>query len=601
MEQLNKLLEKGLKLLKKEKYEKAVNIFNQISEGTQNIELALRYLAYAYTKLRYFDKALEYTNRALKFNKSEFCINILFYIHDQLGNFDEMMKIFNEYLEDHPNLNDLNVMESNLLNGHRIENYNDTHGLGDIRARIINDFKNGYIIEYYTGNKFSITDDLKKSRVLSVKAMSEIFVENNIQFHIFTAFRYANIKTSDKINELMNLLLKRFPEHSGAWEHLICLYQDTNKQIEEKIAHASNAQDMAELERIHQELFDIYEKILTNEKVVLKNRDILHNILKLGRYYLDNEKYDTFLNVCNKFLKFFENNKSIWNYLGFLHHKLENYDTAIENFKKALEIESEFINAWNNIGNSFLKKGNMKNAEKAYKRALEINPRDVTSLASLSIIYNLKKDHLKAIEIGKQALEIDPKDSVLLCNLGHFYYQHGDFKKGIEYCNKALEIDPTVITAWNILAYIYNDMKYHDKSLKALNNAAEIDPSDKIVWNNYAWTYNNLNQYDNAIEACQRALKLDPDFAQPYNHLGYAHFKKGDIEKAVENIRKSIDLDPTYARPPYYLAKIYFELQKYENALEQINNCLKIDPNFEDADKFRSTILKKKEKKANIL
>ena len=120
----------------------------------------------------------------------------------------------------------------------------------------------------------------------------------------------------------------------------------------------------------------------------------LEELLKIGKEYVEKERFDDGKKFIEKALSFEPNNINALNAMGFAHGRSGNYQEAIEWYKKALEIEPKFQKALGNLGHVYEMMEEFKLAIEFYEKALQVKT-DNKDLKFPDEIIPVVESHLK--------------------------------------------------------------------------------------------------------------------------------------------------------------------------------------------------------------
>ena len=307
------------------------------------------------------------------------------------------------------------------------------------------------------------------------------------------------------------------------------------------------------------------------------------------------------------------NDYRVFSNYGVILKDLGKLQEAESSTRKAIELNPDFAEAHYNLGRIFKDLDKIQEAENSYRKALEINPNFAEANSNLG---NILKDlgELKEAELSFcKAIEIKPDFAQAHSNLGNIFKVLGKLQEAETSYRKALELNPDLTEAnWNISHILLKQKKFEEGWIKynfrwKLENKKGFPIGERLITTKPEWSPNKKGRV--LLWAEQGPgdqllyLTLIPDFIDKVNKL----IIKVD-KRLIPLLKRSINSkDVKFIAKQDYINENQYDfhlalgsLPKYlRPTLEsfKISKKLKLLVNKEKSDKFRKTIMSKKNKK----
>lgn len=291
-----------------------------------------------------------------------------------------------------------------------------TRGLVEPAKRIIEEL---LLLEPNNNNYkhyYAVALHLNKETIVAEKIMQETVVndpENN-SFKI----NYANVLKImgklDKAKELLDEVLKKEPSNSDA------LNNRGNVSLAQK--------DYITAKEYYEEALKINPKI--------------HQvIINLGTIAIHNSRWNEAEQLYKNALEMNPNDLVALNNLSVIYKELGKIEDAVHICNKVLEIDVKNAEAWTNLGNNYRLLAKMREAERAYEKAYEINPNDAIVVSNYGNFFGDTNDVNKALSLLLDSIKIDPGLYASWNNLGAVYLRTGRVKEAAESFLKSYELN----------------------------------------------------------------------------------------------------------------------------------------------------------------
>lgn len=110
-------------------------------------------------------------------------------------------------------------------------------------------------------------------------------------------------------------------------------------------------------------------------------------ILEVGIYAFETEKYDQAVILLSKYLQSFPNNKGAYYIRGLANRRLNNLDYAIADYNKTLELDPNYVDAYVSRGFVHATKRNYDLAMRDYNAAIKLDPNNEQAYINRAVAY----------------------------------------------------------------------------------------------------------------------------------------------------------------------------------------------------------------------
>jgi len=511
----------------KGEYDKAVEFYNRALTYDKKNPDIYKNLSLAYRRKKDFTKALEAAEQSASLNADDTEAKTLMgNIYFETGKYDEAIAAYREVLDKTP------------------DNARVLYNMGSALMQKGDEFA---AIEYF--KKAGAADRIGE---VAHKAYSRLGVIYTERKDFAEAEKYLKEAIAIRPNDAMN-------------RYNLGIAYLRQKKTAEAMEELSKAESLGE-----------------NDAAMLEG---------IGEAYFSMKNYDKSLEVYNRVRKTNERNVKILSRIGEIYYEKGELDNAYELFRKITVLEPATENArvaYLNMGNILDDAQRYEEAIEAYQKALSISPKDDSVFYNLGIAYKHAGKPELAIMAWKKASELDTNDPAPMVAIADYYYEQGHydlaeteyrkitvrwpeiqephFKMGTMYYkrgnfdyamnafNRVIEIDPLSDLARKALInkaiLVSKDAKNKESMEKAMNlvqKALLMKPEDKNALLALGIIYMKKEMYDNATDTFYQVVKGTSDsklVADAYNNIGKCYFKKRQYKKALQAFTRGIDEDP---------------------------------------------------------
>ena len=335
----------------------------------------------------------------------------------------------------------------------------------------------------------------------------------------------------------------------------------------------------------------------------------------LGRIYKDWGKYEQAVNYYQQSQELYQelgkdkNIADLWFDLASCYREWGKYEQAIEcenqdlAIRQQLDDQVNIADAYYQLGRIFQDWGKYQQAIEYYQQSRELyqqlgKDKDVANRSySLANCYREWGKYEQAIECENQDLAIRQQldDQVNIARayfqLGWIYKDWGKYQQAIEYYQQSRELyqqlgkDKDVANRWYSLANCYREWGKYEQAIECENQDLAIRQrlDDQVniadAYYQLGRIYQDWGQYQQAVNYYQQSRDLyqhlgkDNNVANQWYWLGDSYREWGKYDQAIEfqnqclAIRQQLDNQVNIANAYFQLGRIYQDWGKYQQAI----------------------------------
>ncbi|MFH0977139.1 MAG: tetratricopeptide repeat protein [Spirochaetota bacterium] len=564
----NVKLEKGKENYSRGYYTNAITYFNEVVESdASNAEkaIALTYIGIIHDDRSNYSKAIEYYQRALKYDdKNAIIYRNMAIAYRHLNDYDSAAKTIKKGLDIDPNNIQNLILYGNIL--YEQGNYKDAISVYEDALKINNDpvaYHNLALAHIKTGKESLAMDYLLKAGAadkvgnvahLAYSKLGVIYIERK------------DFESAEKYLKMAESLNPRDPVVS----YNLGIAYLKMKQPDKAIVEFKKAEEFGK-----------------NDENLLEN---------LGETYFSLNDYDKSIEAFSKLLITNKRNIKILSRLAEVYHEKGEPREALELYKQITVLEPATENArvaYANMGNILDDLGRPDEAIEMYNSALAINEDDDTTLYNMGIVYKNAGKLEFAVKSWRRASELNADAPKPLMAIAGIYEEKNFYDLAIEQYQKIIKRWDNMQEAHFNLGVLYYKKNLTDYAKEEFKKVIELNKNNELA----AKAYTNLgviisknagsneNSFDEAQGYIQKALLQKPNDAEALITLGSIYFKKGMLEKAIDTFNMAI----SSTRDPKILAEAYNNIGKsyhrkglYKNALTAFTHGIDQDPTMEE-------------------
>ncbi len=506
-------LAEAFNLMNTGKINKAIDLFENLTEKYPKTAKGFHLKAYAYTQDNNFKKALESIEIAKRISPDSLDINFDYAnILSSIGRKKEALRnlksIENKYKQDariYYNLGCLSI---------DIENYKDA--IEYLKRTLELDPENKQA-SFNIGVSFFNTEQYEKTIKIFQAYQKEFGVSFEAERYI--SLSYYSLNKLEESEKSLQILCNLKSDDSSIWYDRGIVLENMNRNID----------------AIHCYL-----------KTLEISPDFNDAFMRLASIYQKQGKLDELIDVYETSNVNEENQHIHFSYLAQAYMLYEKGTKAIELINKAISLypkendikDKRYLNYLIIKGNIYLNIEEIENAIECYQEVLKIDDKTEQAYINIGCAYANNNRPKDAIPFLEKALQLNPKVASIYSNLGNAHYMMGNKEKSIEYFNKAEKLDPSLSGALSSKAAAYMDSGKSEAAIFTLIKSIQKDPYNSNAYINLGILLRNKNCPEESAKWLKRGVTLlksqpykDKSIASALANLGYAYL---DLQKFSE-------------------------------------------------------------------
>ncbi len=288
--------------------------------------------------------------------------------------------------------------------------------------------------------------------------------------------------------------------------------------------------------------------------------------------------------------------------LGNSYLRAQQLEAAVSAYQQAVDMNPEMVSAWANMGTALLEMERFDSAIVACQSALKAH----TTTLSLGKVSGVAPSELRSIEFTlKTAQDIKAGEYTMqayrLWRRGFSAGNRGDIRAALKLWEQAVALSPRYATAYENLAWGYFNLKQFDNAIQAAKTVQTVRPHPQVaqliefaselktgkypfeayqLWEQgrRAGAAGNLEA---AVALLSQAIAVGPEFAAAYNTLAWLYADKlgTNLAEAEKLARRALELDPDATHINDTLGWILYKQGRYAEALTVFEQALAHAPN----------------------
>lgn len=438
-----------------------------------------------YNVMQEKNKALEYFQKAVKYDKTNYYYNMMLAgLSKEMGNNQEVIDIYTFLLKQYPDKVELYFDLANA--------YAD---LGELQKAVdaLNELeKSTGTSEMVTLNKFrlySMMNQKKKafdeiqqiidknpnnSRYMIL--MGDIYLQDNQPKKALEYYNSVKVADPDNVQLLLSMVnyYEKTNDKTAAQQELQRAITDISLDVETKLQLLTryiailqqNKSDLKQANSLFETLFYqhpnntqlnlVYGNLLMMQEdkanalkqfelFTKDNPDNPVGYEQILRIALADQDMDKVVEITEKAIEHLPTQPQFHFYLGGAKYQQEKYDEALTVFENGLKnaefanplVESDF---YGQVGDLNYHKGNRDVAFENYDKALKLNPQNLPVLNNYSYYLSLEKENLdKAEQMSSITVKAEPTNATYLDTYGWILFEQGSYVMAKIYIEKAIE------------------------------------------------------------------------------------------------------------------------------------------------------------------
>ena len=288
--------------------------------------------------------------------------------------------------------------------------------------------------------------------------------------------------------------------------------------------------------------------------------------------------------------------------LGNSYLRAQQVEAAVSAYQQAVDMNPEMVSAWANMGTALFEMERLDAAIAACQSALKVH----TTTLSLGKVSSTSSSELRNIEFTlKTAQDIKAGEYTMqayrLWRQGFSAGNRGDIRTAFKLWEQAVTLSPRYATAHENLTWGYFNLKRFDDAIRAGKTVQTIRPHPQVAqlitfaselkagkypFEAYQlWEQGRRASAAGALEAAvallSQAIAMGPEFAAAYNTLAWLYADKlgTNLAAAEQLARRALELDPDATHINDTLGWILYKQERYTEALTVFEQALAGAPN----------------------
>jgi tetratricopeptide (TPR) repeat protein len=569
MKTSNLNLERGKKSFYKGNFNDAISEFESVVESDApdtEKSIALTYMGIIYDDRGEYKKAIEYYQRALKYDKN----NVVTYrnlalAYKHMGDLDEAAHTIEKGLELDPGNVNNQILLGNIL-----------YEKGDLIGALM---------------RFEKALEIDSNNATALYNLALTLIKKGDEVNAIEYLKRAG--DADKIGEIARLAYGKL----GVIYTQRKDYDQAQKFLKLAISIAPkdpvNRYNLGIVYLNLNETEKAVEEFMQAEELGKSDVDLLEN---LGDAYFNMRKYDRSLQTYNRLLEINSRNIRILSRVAEIYYENGELDRAYDIYRKVTVLEPVSENAriaYLNMGNILDDAQRFNEAIEAYEKALALDPRDSSTLYNLGIVYKHMGKGELAIDTWRKASDLKPDDPRSMMAVADYYYEKNFLDDALSEYSRVVRRWPDVQDAHFNIATIYYKKGHFDYSLEEYKKVIEINDKNDLARKAYInigviqskTTKGNEETIKNAHANVQKALLIKPGDAEALSALGSVYMEAGNLDKAIDVFYQAVSAtDDTKLVSECYnnLGKCYYKQGLYKKALQAFTRGIEVEPTYEE-------------------
>ncbi|MUG92530.1 tetratricopeptide repeat protein [Scytonema sp. UIC 10036] len=262
--------------------------------------------------------------------------------------------------------------------------------------------------------------------------------------------------------------------------------------------------------------------------------------------------------------------------LGDVRTAQKDFEAASANYTEAIRLQPNYAPAYVGRGIVRARVGNQRLMFEDLNQALSLQPDNAWLYSYRGDARFILKDYQGGMGDYNKAIALFPQLGYLYYTLrGNARQEQKDYKGAIADYNEALHLKPNFALAYNNrgLARVAWE---ENGAVSSVPSGLYINPKESV---------GTQKDYERAIDDFTAAIRYKPDFALAYNNRGFARYAQKDYEGALADYNQAIRLHPKNALLYISRAFVRYARKDDKGAIEDFNQAVRLKPELVEAYK----------------
>lgn len=496
------------------------------------------------------ERAFREFGKAYELDPSPRILDQLFGVAVQLDRLEDLLPIFDEVLDRHPNHLDLLFLQGELRTRYgplseAIRRYIKAQHLDPKDSRI--SFALGQIYRIQ-GNNGEAEKEFQKTLLLN---------PNSADAMVQLAIVWDENENTDKAVALLKKAIKSDPNHLGGVRTLGRMLEKEKKYLEVENIYKSFISKLPSDPAIRKDLADFYLRRNQWAAAELQYRDMIRDGFRnmgimegLGLSLLHQKQAESALAVFESALKQYPSESIL------LLHKIQaliellRYNEAAEGLEVFLSKEAGASpNLWRQLGMLQYQQGKVTAAVSSFRQAYEQNPKNPEAAYFWGTAAALNDKNKEALRAFRVVLKLKPDHEGAAFQMGVVLEKLGDTKGAVTAFRDVIRLNPDNGDAYNYIGYTYAEAGDNlDEAEDLVRRALALSPKNSAYMDSLGWIQFQRAHYAEAVKSLEQAIlwaeESGSEDAVLYDHLGSAQYLSGNPEEAKIQWQRALDLSP---------------------------------------------------------
>jgi tetratricopeptide (TPR) repeat protein len=574
------LINDGLTNLDEEKYNKAIQAFDDAIQTMPTFAPAFYYRGICHKKISNFDKARLDLNEAARLAPKEPCVlTELGEVYQTQGRFTEAQKIFRKAIKLNPDI---------------AEPY---YALGNIEYQTKNN--KTAAMEWYEKSN-AITPFPKALVRMAVHTYSDNPIDQKIAIdyltkalHVDSSFQRALFWKallqsrmglfSESLKDL-NKLIRYNPTNAGLIVNRATLYTELGDYDRAFIDFKELSRSLSGIDR---NLFTASQSLLDKQldyqfafqyvtRTMFGLSESAMTLLKKGFCFLAVGKNYRAINQFSQSLTI-ERSAVSYFLIALAQEHIGEHDSAFNNYQRALKIDKDIFDAHKKVAIYFSVASNFRKAYEHFEHMVRLEP-------SLPVTYRLRsqirlqfKDYYGTMLDLNKFIAKDTTNAEVYAMRGFSLYSLGNYREAKPDLERAIRLDSTKSSNYNLLVETLLHLKDTAQAFACIltcERRMQLDPSLFIVKIRLLIEAKNIEKASKLIESVMGTVKLinfsHADMVSLYVLDSKVDYARNHLKSALKKVNNALEITPKNDEGLFLRAKILIKQGENEQARKDL-------------------------------
>ncbi len=291
-----------------------------------------------------------------------------------------------------------------------------------------------------------------------------------------------------------------------------------------------------------------------------------------------------------------------YNYaLAYMYYLNSKYDLAEKLVSSILKINADNYQALALKALLLINKNEVANAGKLLEELSECKVNDDFIFYVESVYYSKLNIWEKAATAINKAIELNETSIDYKYELAKLKYYLSDLETAQEICDNIIEMNSKYVQAYLLLAEVSIQQQEYDKAIYYANLSLDLDKNLAEAYAIIASISLITGEYEKAISNYKVALSINPSKEEYYTRIAECYYILENYNDSYSYFKEASNFDITNAQYRYYMAKCSIYNNDTENAIANFSVMKRLSPaNIEYIEEYADYLLMIGEKKKAV-